>query len=152
MQRYLVAALGAGIVHAMLAPVFVHYVLDASMREELINVLGQVMRSAPRSNAAAGANGWTQLLLHLAVRVVLGGVTAGVFAVLQRRRPRFRAARLAGVAIWGIGYVVWPLLLVVQYAMPITLLFVCIGYGLVETQLAAHVAALLWSRNRPAAA
>ncbi len=58
------------------------------------------------------------------------------------------AARIAGACLWVIGYIVWPAVLTAKYGMSITLLFVCIGYGLVETQLAAHVGALLWGKAK----
>lgn len=152
MKRYLVAGLAAGIVYALLGPVFVHYALDAGLRDELVAVLGRVLGDAPRANAAAGATDWSQFALHVAVRLLFGLLTVALFTVLQRRRPRFGAARIAGAVFWLLGYVAWPAVLTASYGMSTTLLFVCIGYGLVETQLAAHVGALAWGRPATKAA
>lgn len=146
MKRYLTAAIAAGIVYALMGPVFVHYVLDDSLRDELMAVFARVLDQAPKTNAAAGATDWTQFALHVVLRLLFGFVTMAVFAVLHRRRPRFRSARLAGAAFWVLGYLLWPLVLAVKFGMGTTLLFVCVGYGLVETQLAAFVGALAFGK------
>jgi hypothetical protein len=147
MKRYLVAALAAGILYALLGPVFVHFVLDESLREELTRVFAKVSGEAPQAADAAGGSNWGQFALHIVLRVLFGFLTMAVFVVLARKRPRFRAARIAGAAFWLLAYVAWPVFLAVRIGMSTTLLFVCMGYGLVETQLAAHVGALAWGRG-----
>jgi hypothetical protein len=144
MKRYLVAALAAGILYALLGPVFVHFVLDESLEQELSRVLASVMGSAPEAVDAAGGTDWGQFALHVVLRLLFGFVTMALFVALARKRPRFRAARIAGAMFWLLAYVIGPIVLKVQAGMSTTLLFVCVGYGLVETQLAAHVGALAW--------
>ena len=60
---------------------------------------------------------------------------------------RLYCARVAGAVCWLLGYVLWPLVLYVAFSLPTLLLFVAIGYGLFETQLAAHVGAIGWGKQ-----
>ncbi|MGE3175438.1 MAG: hypothetical protein AB7O97_22630 [Planctomycetota bacterium] len=149
MTRYLRAGLAAGVVHALLAMAFVHFVLDETLRDELAAVLAEVTGKAQPAVDAVAASGtdWGQVALHLGIRLLFGFVTMALFAALQRKRMRFRAARLTGLVFWIVGYIAWPLFLAASYGLSVTLLFVSIGYGLVETQVAAHVGALAWGRR-----
>ncbi len=138
MKRYLIASLVAGAVYALLGPVFVHFVLTREMEQELTGVLQGVV---------GGEGGMGQGLLHVAVRLLFGFVTVALLALLGRRGGRFRAAFRAGLVFWALGYVLWPLYLAFGQGLSVLLLFVCIGYGFCETQLAAFAGALAWGRS-----
>lgn len=141
-KRFLLAALVAGAVFALLGPVFVHFVLTDDMEQELVAVLERVAGHEPGQGGGA-----LQGLLHVALRLLMGLLTVAVFVPLQRKRGRLRAARLAGFVVWLLAYVVWPIYLAAAHGMTLLLLFVAMGYGLIETQLAAHAGAIAWGRG-----
>lgn len=145
MKPFLRAGLVAGIVYAVLGLVFVHVVLSAERRQELERVFASAVGSGP------DGGGVGEVVLHLLLRVLFGFVTMAAFAVLHRKRPRARAAWTAGVAVWLVGYVAWPLYLLAVHGLSFVMLLVCIVYGLLETQVAAHSGSLAWPRRAAAA-
>ena len=154
MKRFFIAALGAGVVYALLFVVYLEIVLTEQLNTELSTLFAKLQSDAPATpevaEVAAGTD-WTEIARHLLGQLVLGLLTTGVFAALARKRPRFRAARIAGASIWVLAFIVWPMFLLAKYGMSMALLCVTIGYGLVQTQVAAHVGALLWGKPKPPA-
>ena len=151
MKRYLIASLAAGVVYALLGMVFAHFVLDEKLANELVSVFGRMKGDVPATPEVAAESDWGEFAMHIVLRLLFGFVTMAVFAALARKRPRLRAARIAGVSFWVVAYIAMPVLLMAKYGMSVTLLCVMIGYGLVETQVAANTGALLWGKPPPKA-
>ena len=155
MKRYLIAGLVAGIVYAVLGPVFLHHILDPALRAELLALFDKLANgAAPAADAAADgghadAGYWGELAEHIAARLLWGFVTMAAFAWFRRRRPRLLASCLAGAVAWFLIYVVVPSIMASKYGMSVTLFCVCVGYGLIETQLAALAGALTWGKPAP---
>ena len=155
MKRYLIAGLVAGIVYAVLGPVFVHHILAPELRNELLALLAKVGNSGGGGGDAAPPatepGDWLEVAPHIAVRLVWGFVTMAAFAWLQRRRPRFAAACIAGAVGWFLFYVVLPSVMAARHGMSVTLFCVCVGYGLIETQLASFAGMVTWGKPAPTA-
>jgi len=153
-KRYLIAGLVAGIVYAVLGPVFVNHILDPTLAGELNALIerlsnGSAAPAEHTAESAADAGYWVVFVKHVGARLLWGFVTMAAFAWLRRRRARLLASCLAGAVAWFLFYVVVPSIMASKYGMSVTLFCVCVGYGLVETQLAALAGALTWGKPAP---
>lgn len=143
MKRYLSSAIAAGLTYALLGPIFVAFALDETLRAEFANVLADFLGST-RLLDETGESDWGVHALLMALGVLFGFLTMAVFALLVRRRGRFASARLTGLVVWLPAYVILPVVWLAMFGLSTALLFLSIGYGLVETQVATHVGALAW--------
>jgi hypothetical protein len=145
MRRYTLASLITGLVYIALGLSFVHFVLPADVEREFTAVMDRI--AADRGLQDDGGGTAMHVAIVIAMRLLFGFITMAMFGWFQRHRPRFRAARLAGV-----GMLVLELALLVLFSiegLPLHAVFVALGYCLVETQVAAHAGMLAWGRPAP---
>ena len=144
MRRYLLASLVAGLVYAIAGPLFVHLVLPQETVDEFISTFRSIEGAA---GTDSGELGVLHVVLALAIRLLFGFLTMAAFAWFGRGRPRFRAARLAGLFAL-LGYVAL-LGLQLTHGLSVHAALVAFGYCVLETQFAAHLGALVWRKAPP---
>lgn len=146
MRNYVLAGLVAGLVYAIAGPAFVHFVLPQDVVDEFLRVFRAIEGTA---GTDSGELGVAHVAAALAIRLLFGFLTMAAFAWFRRGRPRFRAARHAGL----LALLAYVALIGLQLAHGLSLhaAFIAFGYCVVETQVAALAGALCWRTAPPKA-
>lgn len=152
MRRYLLASLIAGLILALGSPLVVRFVLPDGMRQELMRALCAAMHKPPPENGSIFVFERGDVLLAAGIRIGCGALAMLVLAWLRRQRSVWRAARITAFWLWLCGYLAFPLLLYIVYALHWQVLLLAIGYGFVETNLACHAGAFALTRTKSASA
>lgn len=136
-MRYLRASLATGLVYCTVAPAIVHFVLPADLVDAFVKVFEKIEGGAPRPADAPG--NWLHVALVFAMRLGFGFATMGLYCWARRGLPRLAAGYRAGVLSFAVTYV--PLLawFHLGYELPLPLVMLGSGIGMVETMLAALV-------------
>jgi hypothetical protein len=170
-KRFLLSSLAAGLAYTALGGLFVYCLLPTGMQTELWLALaggsdlfgpsGVPRRYAQyvesddihlHVHATYLVVGWPLLARQAGLHIGFGLLTMTFFAFLQRNGPRLGAARIAALVIWLLAFVGLSLRMHFATSLRWMVAGLVMAWGLIETQIAAHLGAFVWGRTASEAA